>query len=144
MKPLHIIGETLDTPTTFVRAYSISDVHHDPGLAFDREIFKMPIFLAGLILGGGSVVLDGEAWPEPALALLEAGFFDTSAFHFLLATCEASEPGRGWGAYDTPICSRTQFKRPVFRIIAILRVSYSLGPKLPTTLSASISISAKT
>jgi hypothetical protein len=70
----------------------------------------MPIFLAGPILGGGGAILDGEAQLRPAFALLAADFFDTSAFHFLLAAYEALEPGRGWGAYGTPIYSRTRFK----------------------------------
>jgi hypothetical protein len=62
----------------------------------------MPIFLVGLVLSGGVTILDGGARPEPTFTLLAVGFFDTSAFHFLLVACEALEPGRGWGAYDTP------------------------------------------
>jgi hypothetical protein len=50
------------------------------------------------------------AQPDPAFALLAAGFFDTLDFHFLIAACEASEPGRGRGACDTPIYSKNQFK----------------------------------
>jgi hypothetical protein len=49
----------------------------------------MLIFLAGLGLDEGDTILDVVAQPEPALALFVVGFFDTSAFHFLLAACEA-------------------------------------------------------
>jgi hypothetical protein len=80
-------------------------------LAFGQAIFKMPIFLADTDLSGGSDdILDGVAQPDPAFALLAAGFFDTLDFHFLIAACEASEPGRGRGACDTPIYSKNQFK----------------------------------
>jgi hypothetical protein len=70
----------------------------------------MLIFLAGPDLGSRGTVLDGVAQLGPAFALFTAGFFDTSAFHFFIAACEASELARGQGAYDTPICSRTRFK----------------------------------
>jgi hypothetical protein len=71
----------------------------------------MLIFLAGIILGRGcGAVLNDIIRPKPAFALFMAGFFDTLAFHFLIAACEALEPGRGRGAYDTPIYSRTRFK----------------------------------
>jgi hypothetical protein len=63
----------------------------------------MLIFLAGPDLGGGGAILDSMAWLGPAFALFTVGFFDTLAFHFLTAACEASKPGRGRGAYDTPI-----------------------------------------
>jgi hypothetical protein len=50
----------------------------------------------------------------------------------------------GRGAYNTPIYSRTWFKQPPFEMFAVPRVSYSYGPKLPSTLLASVSIFAKT
>jgi hypothetical protein len=89
----------------------------------------MLIFLADPDLDDGGTVLDGAAQLGPAFIVFAVGFFDTSTFHFMIAAYEASEPGRGQGAYDTPICSRTQFKRPPFGIIAMQRVSYSFGPK---------------
>jgi hypothetical protein len=73
-----------------------------------------------------------------------AGLFDTSTFHFLIAAYEALKPGRGRGAYGTPICSRTLFKWPPFRIFTVQRASYSFGLKLPNTFLAFVSTSAKT
>jgi hypothetical protein len=93
----------------------------------------MLIFLAVMDLGEGGTVLDSVAQPGLAFALFVASFFDTSTFHFLIATYEASEPGRGRGAYDTPIFSRTRFKQPPFGIFAILRASCSFSLKLPNT-----------
>jgi hypothetical protein len=93
----------------------------------------MLIFLAIMDLGEGGAVLDCVAQPGLAFAIFVAGFIDTSAFHFLIATYEASEPGRGWGAYGTPIFSRTQFKLLPFGIFAILRASCSFSLKLPST-----------
>jgi hypothetical protein len=84
--------------------------------------------------------LDGSAQLRPAFYFFTPGPFDTSAFHFYLC----SEPGRGRGAYDTPICSRTLFKWLPLRIFTMQRVSYSFGPKLPNTFLASISTSAMT
>jgi hypothetical protein len=55
----------------------------------------MLIFLAGPDLGRDGATLDGVVQPEPAFALFAVGFFDTSAFNFMIAACEASEPGRG-------------------------------------------------
>jgi hypothetical protein len=81
----------------------------------------------------GGAVLDGVAQLEPC-----------SAFHFLMASCEASEPGIGRGAYGTPIYSKTQFKRSPFGIFTAMRASYSFRSKLPKTLSTSVSTSAKT
>jgi hypothetical protein len=133
----------LDASIGFVRANSISDVPHGPDLTFGRAIFRTPTFLAGPALGRGATILDEGARPEPAFAFLVASFFATSAFRFLLADCEAAEPGWGRGKYGTPICSRTWFKRPSFGIFATLKASYSLGPKLPSTFSASVSTSAK-
>jgi hypothetical protein len=66
--------------------------------------------LAGPDLGGGNTTLDDMARLGPAFAIFSTSLFDTSAFHFLIAACEASEPGRGQGAYGTLICSRTLFK----------------------------------
>jgi hypothetical protein len=71
------------------------------------------------------------------------GFFATSAFHFLLAIYKAAEPDSGQGEYETPIFSKTRFKRPPFWIFANLRASHSPGLKLPNTFSISISTSAK-
>jgi hypothetical protein len=93
MKLLHLIGKILNIPIGFTRANSISDVPRGPGLAFSRANFRMPTFLAGPTLGGGGTILDVGARPKPAFAFLATSFFDTSAFHFLLATCEAAEPG---------------------------------------------------
>jgi hypothetical protein len=45
--------------------------------------------------------------PGPTFAFFTIGFFDTLAFHFFMATWEASEPGTGRGVYSTPICSKT-------------------------------------
>jgi hypothetical protein len=103
----------------------------------------MPTFLAGPALGGGSTILDEGARLVLAFTFLAVGFFATSAFCFLLTDYEAVEPGWGWGKYSTPICSSTRFKRLLFRIFATLRASYSLDPKLPSTLSVSVSTSTK-
>jgi hypothetical protein len=102
----------------------------------------MLIFFVGPGVDGGGTVLDGVV--GPTINLFAVGFFDTSSFHFLITACEASEPGMEWGAYDTPIYSRTRFKQPPFGMFATLRASYSFCRKLPNTLSASIFISAKT
>jgi hypothetical protein len=107
-------------------------------------MFTMLIFLDSPGLGSGGTVLDGMARSGLAFVLFTVGFFDTSAFHFLRATCEASESGTGWGAYGTPICSRTQFKRPPFGMFATLRASCYFVLKLPKTLLTSTSISTKT
>jgi hypothetical protein len=50
--------------------------------------------LASPDLGGDSTTLDVMARLKPAFAFFAAGLFDTTAFHFLIVTCEASEPGR--------------------------------------------------
>jgi hypothetical protein len=55
----------------------------------------MLIFLAVMDLGEGGTVLHSAAQPGLAFALFAASFIDTSTFHFLIATYEASEPGRG-------------------------------------------------
>jgi hypothetical protein len=68
------------------------------------------MLLAGPDLGEGGAVFDSGARPGPAFTLFIVDFFDTSAFQFLIAACEALEPGRRRGAYNTPICSRTRFK----------------------------------
>jgi hypothetical protein len=91
----------------------------------------------------GGVILDGVARPRPTFTFFMIGFFNTSAFHFLTASWEASEPRTGHGAYDTPICSKTHFKRLPFGIFATMRVSYSFGSKLSKILLASVSISTK-
>jgi hypothetical protein len=70
----------------------------------------MPIFLASPDLGGGGTALDGVAQPRPVFTLFMIDFFDTSAFHFLMAACEASELAMGQGAYGTPIRSSTRFR----------------------------------
>jgi hypothetical protein len=110
MARVKVIAVRGDTPIGFPRGNSIFDVPHGPGWAFSRAIFRMLIFLAGPDLGGGGTILDGVAKLEPAFALFATGFFDTLVFHFLIATYEDSESGRGRGAKGTPICSRTQFK----------------------------------
>jgi hypothetical protein len=79
-------------------------------LAFGRAIFTIPIFLTSPSFDGGGAILDGVAQLGLAFILFAVGFFDTSVFCFLRAACEALDPGMGWGVYDTPICSRTQFK----------------------------------
>jgi hypothetical protein len=98
-------------------------------------------FLDGPGLDGGIVVLDGVTQPRPTFAFFAICFFDTLAFHFFMATWEASEPGTWWGGYGTPLCSRTQLSRLSFGIFFAMRASYSFGPELPSTLSASVSIS---
>jgi hypothetical protein len=55
----------------------------------------MLILLGGPDLGGGGGVLEHGARPGPAFTLFTTSFFDTTTFHFLIAACEASEPGRG-------------------------------------------------
>jgi hypothetical protein len=79
----------------------------------------MPIFLAIPDLGGGGTALDGTTQLGPAFTFFVASLFDTSAFHFLIVACEATEPVRGQGENDNPICSRTQFKLPPFGIFAV-------------------------
>jgi hypothetical protein len=104
----------------------------------------IPILLAGPDFVRGGTVLDGVAQLRLAFTLFTVGFFDTSAFRFLIAAYDTLEPGRGRGAFCTPICPRTQFKQPLFGIFAMQRAWYSFGLKLPNTISASVSISVKT
>jgi hypothetical protein len=80
MNLLHLIGDN-----------SISDVPHGPGLAFERAMFGMLIFLVGPNSGGGGAALDGVAHLGPAFTFFMAGLFNTAAFHFLIAACEATE-----------------------------------------------------
>jgi hypothetical protein len=98
----------------------------------------MPIFLVVPSFDGGGAILDSVAQPGPAFVLFTTELFDTSAFHFLRAACEASNLGMAQGAYATPIFSRTQFKQPPFRMFTALRASCSFGPKHLNTLSPSV------
>jgi hypothetical protein len=81
----------------------------------------MPIFLTGPVLGRGGIVLDGRAWLRLAFALLAVGFFDTSTFCFLLATYEASAPGRA-GSVRLP-----HLLKNLVQATAVLDIHHSEG-----------------
>jgi hypothetical protein len=53
------------------------------------------MFVVGPGLGGGVTDLNSRVLLGLAFAFLAADFLDTSAFRFLIAACDALEPGRG-------------------------------------------------
>jgi hypothetical protein len=137
----HYRQNFLDTPICLARVNCIFDVPHGPGLAFSQAIFRMPTFLAGPALGRGGTILDEGAQSKPAFAFL--GFLCHLGLPFLICRLRGHGARLWTGKVRHPIYSRTQFKRPSFVIFATLRALYCLGPKLPSTLFASVSTSIK-
>jgi hypothetical protein len=98
----------LDTPTSFIRANSISDVPCSPVLTLGWITFTAPIFFDGLALDNGGAILDRGGVPLdrggtildgvtrliPVFTFFAAGFFHTSAFRLSLVAREASIAGK--------------------------------------------------